>query len=353
MNQSVSSAAYGAVSPPMRGASSYHALSLVEDGGTVGTWSWDLSSGEIAWSPGALQMLGLSHGGSRASFEDFLQIVHPDDRQDEYAERERLAHFGGTFDREVRLVRRGGALRYVRNRGEAILGPDGRPAFAIGAMSDVTALREAEAARRVAARRLEALSSAISGHMWASDRTGRILDSAGFRVVGGLEAIAGPFWFEAVHPLDRLRVELAWTAAAEAGEPFTDVHRIRTDPRAEAWFRTSVQPVMGEAGGIAEWIGVLEPVARPAREPGTSGVSAKAAPTGCQVRAARAILNWSVGDLAEKSGVSVSTIRRAEAVDGLSPTLRRDKLAALRDTLESHGIELTAEAGRKPGVRPA
>ena len=40
---------------------------------------------------------------------------------------------------------------------------------------------------------------------------------------------------------------------------------------------------------------------------------------GAQMRAARAALNWSIEDLAEKSGVSARTIMRFEAVDGVPP----------------------------------
>jgi predicted transcriptional regulator len=35
-----------------------------------------------------------------------------------------------------------------------------------------------------------------------------------------------------------------------------------------------------------------------------------------QIKAARALLGWSQGDLANKSGISIPTIARLEAVDG-------------------------------------
>ena len=59
MTQSAPSAAYSPA-PVIRGASSYHALALVEEGGAVGTWSWDLTTGDIAWSSGAIALLGLA-----------------------------------------------------------------------------------------------------------------------------------------------------------------------------------------------------------------------------------------------------------------------------------------------------
>lgn len=350
MTQSAPSAVQHSA-PVIRGASSYHALALVEEGGAVGTWSWDLATGDIAWSPGAIALLGLALSGGRAGFADFLLVVHPDDRQDEYAERERLAHFGGAFDREVRILRRGGGIRYLRNRGEAILGPDGRPAFAVGALTDMTPLREAEAARRIAARRLEALCAAMSGCTWVADATGRILDSHEFRALASLPRDLAPLWLDAVHPQDRLRIQRGWNDALASAQPFADIHRIGSGQTADAWYRTSVRPILSDGGSVAEWVGVVEPAARPGDAQG-AGHTGHLPLTGAQIRAARAILNWSVGDLASHSGVSISTIRRAEMADGPSPTLRRDRLSALRDTLEERGITFLSEPGYKPGLRP-
>jgi len=58
--------------------------------------------------------------------------------------------------------------------------------------------------------------------------------------------------------------------------------------------------------------------------------------TGAQIRAGRALLGWSAATLAEQSGVSESTIRRAEAVDG-TPRMRADNLLALQRAMEDGG----------------
>ena len=69
--------------------------------------------------------------------------------------------------------------------------------------------------------------------------------------------------------------------------------------------------------------------------------------TSAQIRMARAALNWSVRDLAEKSGVHRNTITRLEGgADGHGPTL-----AAIRTALEAAGVEFIPENGGGPGVR--
>ena len=67
-----------------------------------------------------------------------------------------------------------------------------------------------------------------------------------------------------------------------------------------------------------------------------------------QIKAARALLAWSQEDLAERSGVSVPTIKRLEALEGPigGRTDTADKIAA---ALEAGGVEFTN--GGQQGVR--
>ena len=72
--------------------------------------------------------------------------------------------------------------------------------------------------------------------------------------------------------------------------------------------------------------------------------------TGIQIRAARAVLRWSIKDLAAKSGVSVPTIFRLEQEDGI-PSSRSHTLADLKATFEKAGIEFIGTPEDRPGVR--
>jgi predicted transcriptional regulator len=69
-----------------------------------------------------------------------------------------------------------------------------------------------------------------------------------------------------------------------------------------------------------------------------------------QIKAARALLEWSQDDLADRSGVGLATIKRLEAgsgeVGGRDAT--RD---ALMTTLEKAGIQFIPENGGGIGVR--
>jgi DNA-binding XRE family transcriptional regulator len=69
-----------------------------------------------------------------------------------------------------------------------------------------------------------------------------------------------------------------------------------------------------------------------------------------QVKAARALLDWSQEQLAIEADVSVPTIKRLEADDG--PLGGRDETGnKIRLALEAAGVEFIDENGGGPGVR--
>lgn len=67
-----------------------------------------------------------------------------------------------------------------------------------------------------------------------------------------------------------------------------------------------------------------------------------------QSRAARALLNWSRGELAERSNVSVATLADFEA--GKRTPYDRT-LSDVRQALEKAGVIFVDENGEGPGVR--
>ena len=73
--------------------------------------------------------------------------------------------------------------------------------------------------------------------------------------------------------------------------------------------------------------------------------------TGAQVRAAKALIGWSGGDLATKAGIGLSTIRRIEGCDGLLETASIKVVQALHRALDSGGVEFIGSPDNGPGVR--
>jgi transcriptional regulator with XRE-family HTH domain len=71
---------------------------------------------------------------------------------------------------------------------------------------------------------------------------------------------------------------------------------------------------------------------------------------GAQIRAARALVNWSAEELAKRSGVTRFTIQRLEQHDGVPPS-RSQTLDDIQRALEAVGIEFIGSPDDGPGVR--
>jgi transcriptional regulator with XRE-family HTH domain len=69
-----------------------------------------------------------------------------------------------------------------------------------------------------------------------------------------------------------------------------------------------------------------------------------------QIKAARALLEWSQEDLADAAGVSLPTVKRLEAAGGI-PKGRPRTLDSLQTALERAGVTFIDENGGGAGVR--
>jgi transcriptional regulator with XRE-family HTH domain len=72
--------------------------------------------------------------------------------------------------------------------------------------------------------------------------------------------------------------------------------------------------------------------------------------TGHQIRAARAFLNWSASETAEKAGLTRETVQRLERSNDI-PASRTQSLIDLKKIFEKAGIEFIGGPDDGPGVR--
>jgi transcriptional regulator with XRE-family HTH domain len=70
-----------------------------------------------------------------------------------------------------------------------------------------------------------------------------------------------------------------------------------------------------------------------------------------QLRAARALVRMEQKELAERSGVSLPSVKRLEQMDGPLTATRVSTVEAIKSALEAAGIEFIPEDGAGAGVR--
>lgn len=110
----------------------------------LGYWERSVDSTTVRCSREMHSILGTNPERRSLTQAEFLELVHPDDR-DSFKEREGVAVFSGEvggFD--FRILRADGAVRYVRQETEVSRSEEGRILALAGTLQDVTERREAE-----------------------------------------------------------------------------------------------------------------------------------------------------------------------------------------------------------------
>jgi PAS domain S-box-containing protein len=133
-----------------------------------GTFRWNLRTNELDWDEALDKLFGLPPGKSARSLDQFIALVHPDDRAGVMEHAERCATEGADFDLEFRIVVPDSATRWVYDRGKTFFGEDGEPAYMTGACVDVTERKLTEEALRDESHNLEILNrigSAIASEL--------------------------------------------------------------------------------------------------------------------------------------------------------------------------------------------
>ena len=135
-------------------------LRAVIESMNVGTWEWNVQSGEVVYNERWAQIMGRTlQEISPTSIDTWLQYVHPDDVSASNALM--LRHFAGEtpfFDTRRRMRHRDGHWVWVHERGRVVSWTeDGKPLLMYGTHTDVTEQHNAEIALLESEARLRGL----------------------------------------------------------------------------------------------------------------------------------------------------------------------------------------------------
>ena len=121
-------------------------LKLIIDGARLGTWNWDISSGEVIFNKRWLAMLGYNMDEINPNVDSWKELVHPDDW--EMVMENLQAHLNGetsVYSVEHRLRHKSGKWIWVLDAGKVLRRTQtGEPLRAFGIHLDLSEQKEAQ-----------------------------------------------------------------------------------------------------------------------------------------------------------------------------------------------------------------
>ena len=151
-------------------------LSLALKSGDVGTWSWDIANNSIIWDDYHHSLYGLQPGTFSGGYEDFMKLLHPEDRERVERAIVRSTQEDVEFENEYRVVWTDGSTHVLSTRGKVYRNETDQPQRMSGVTWDITEQRRNEAAMRQSDARNRAVLTTSLDAIITMDHQGRVVE---------------------------------------------------------------------------------------------------------------------------------------------------------------------------------
>jgi PAS domain S-box-containing protein len=112
----------------------------------IGTWEWTIETGDLFWSERIAPLFGYPVGELATSYENFLNALHPDDRQSVIDAVAACVERDAPYEIEHRVVWPDGTVRWLLERGAVTRNEAGKALKMLGVVQDIDKRKKAELA---------------------------------------------------------------------------------------------------------------------------------------------------------------------------------------------------------------
>jgi PAS domain S-box-containing protein len=119
-------------------------LKLALEATQMTVWEWNLKTNVIEWSDNAHQLFGLTSSNFDGTFETYVNLVHPDDREAVLINIRRAIATKSSCHNENRIIWPDGSIHWLESKGKISIDAKGNAAFMVGTIQLITQRKAVE-----------------------------------------------------------------------------------------------------------------------------------------------------------------------------------------------------------------
>ena len=152
----------------------------------IGTWDWNILTGELFWSERIAPLFGYPEGDLATTYDNFLAAIHPDDRQAVIDAVTACVERNVPYQLEHRVTWPDGTVRWLQERGAVLRDANGKALQMLGVVQDIDDRKRAEMALQESQAKLSGLFALSPLGIALTDIDGRYLEfNEAFRAICG------------------------------------------------------------------------------------------------------------------------------------------------------------------------
>ncbi|MBO3460412.1 PAS domain-containing protein [Aetokthonos hydrillicola Thurmond2011] len=183
-------------------------LRVALEAARMGTWDWNIQTGDIQWSTNLEAMFGLAPGEFDGSFDMFVSSLHPDDRDRVLQAINNAITNKADYTIEFRVVYPNGIVRWALSQGKVFYNQLRQPVRMTGVDLDITDRKRAETELQENQAWLKLGQKATKSGLWDWDIPNNIAKISEeycdlFELDNATKGISFEDWLSLIHPDDR------------------------------------------------------------------------------------------------------------------------------------------------------